>query len=303
MAKIRDRLFRKKKKEEGKGSGIGGLDKDDGNDGMIDEIIDFNDFKDLDEADLGEGGGTSNFEKGFIFHISNGCPICGRDVKGNDYFRYFCENCNLLFDKKDIIESEFGRSFRGVRKTRLTDAEREELEKKRKELKDRIFRTFSDADKRKLVEEAERREKVGKEEEKSRERDDEKPSEKEEKKEEEKEGGEKEEAGSWLEEEGEKEREYGFGEAEPEGDADGSLEGNEEEGVVDTMTIAKKDFGLESPDRIIASTESTKMHKGDCHFVRKIHPENRVYLESVEDGLKKGYDMCVCLRRARALQR
>jgi len=57
------------------------------------------------------------------------------------------------------------------------------------------------------------------------------------------------------------------------------------------------EYELEDEDRIIASKESIKIHKGDCHFVKKIHPENRIYFDSIEEGEDSGYELCVCLRR------
>jgi len=61
-----------------------------------------------------------------------------------------------------------------------------------------------------------------------------------------------------------------------------------------------EDKGLESPDKIVASDSSTKMHSGDCHFVKKIRPENRIFLSSLQEGLDKDYLLCVCLRRKKA---
>jgi hypothetical protein len=35
--------------------------------------------------------------------IKNACPICHSDVKGNDIFLYFCQKCNILFRKEDLV--------------------------------------------------------------------------------------------------------------------------------------------------------------------------------------------------------
>jgi hypothetical protein len=35
--------------------------------------------------------------------IKSSCPICKGDVKGNDVYKYFCSNCNILFTKDDLI--------------------------------------------------------------------------------------------------------------------------------------------------------------------------------------------------------
>jgi len=276
-------MFRKKKKKELEELGLN-----------EDEIIDFADFKDLDENDIEEGDtGPTEFEKHFIFQISDGCPICGSDVKGNDHFRYLCEECNLLFDRKDIIDSEFGRRVGGVRKTRLTEEEREELEKRRRELKDRVFREFSEKERQELREEA---------------------GEKEEQEPEEVEA----EAippyeGEGVDEEGpaEETEPKGIDEVIDEVPDEEAVEGEDEEpeetaegpDEEEDDRQRREEYELESPDRIIASNGSTKMHKGDCHFVKKIHPKNRIYLDSVEQGEDQGYEMCVCLRRLRAMQR
>lgn len=243
-------IFRKKKDKDIEKLGL-----------KEDEILEFKEFEDIHEEKDFKAG---EFEKNFIFHIENGCPICAGDVKGNDHYRYFCERCNVLFDKKDIIEAEFGRRPGHVRKTSLTEDEREELEKKRKELKDRIFRTFTEEQKKELVEEAEEREK------------------------------EPEPGPDEAEEEPEEtEPEEGLEETEPEEEPEEPEEESEK----------REEYELEEPEKIIASNGSTKMHRGDCHFVKKIHPENRVYLDSIGDGEEKGYEMCVCLRRLKAMQR
>jgi hypothetical protein len=247
-------VFRKKKK----GLGLSDLDFD------KEEIIDFKEFEEMEEeVKKNKDLEPDELEKNFIFHISNGCPVCGGDVKGNDYYRYFCENCNVLFDKKDIIEKEFGKSITEtgpVKKTILTDDEREELDKKRKELKDRIFKTFTEEEKKELVEEAEE----------TKEEPEEEVLETQEPK------GVEEIVDYMPEEEGE--------EPEP-------------------TPEPEPEYELEEEGKIIASSQSTKIHAGNCHFVKRIHPENRIYFDSTEQGEEEGYEMCVCLRRIKALQR
>ena len=250
------KMFKKKKKKEPEL----GLEEE--------ELLEFSEFEEFEPEE--KGIKPEEFEKNFIFHIARGCPVCGGDVKGNDYYKYFCDNCNVLFDKKDIIDREFGRYIGEagpVKKTKLTDDERAELEKKRKELKDRVFKTFSEEEKKALVEEEERKE-------------EEEP--------EEVEG----EIFPPPEEEAEEPEEVEEPEAE-----------EEPEEVEEPEAPRREEYELESADKIIASKESTKMHAGNCHFVKKIHPENRIYLNSVEEGEEQGYDMCVCLRRLRAMQR
>ena len=246
-----------------------------------DEIIDFSDFDELDESDIDEDNTNPNkFEKHFIFHISEGCPICGRDVKGNNHFKYFCSHCNVLFDKKDIIDSEFGSKIKKcIRKTSLSDDERKELENKRKELKDRVFKTFSEDKKEQLIEEAE--------EEKSDQSDEETAK---------------------VEETSEKPELEGIDsvidEMPEEADEESAPENEDAPDEKTEKEHQKRDeYDLETPDKIIASNESTKMHKGDCHFVKKIHPKNRIYLDSIKEGKEKGYSLCVCLRRIKAMQR
>ncbi len=36
--------------------------------------------------------------------INSGCPICGHDVRGDGNFKFFCEKCNVLFNKGDLAE-------------------------------------------------------------------------------------------------------------------------------------------------------------------------------------------------------
>jgi hypothetical protein len=266
-------LKRKKKKDELAELGI----KDD-------ELIDFKEFEEFEE-ELKKQKETKpeDLAKNFVFELPNGCPICGGDVKGNDYYRYFCDHCNVLFDKKDILEKEFGKSIadaskKPIRKTVLNAEERAELEKKRKDLKDRVYKEFSEEQKQELVEETE--------EEKEEEPEEEAEPEPEEPEE--------------VEEPEEEEPEPEPEEPEPEEPEDFEEDEPEEEPAPEPEKI---EYELEEPDRIIASSQSDKMHAGNCHFVKKINPENRIYLDSIEQGEEQGYEMCVCLRRLKAMQR
>jgi hypothetical protein len=41
--------------------------------------------------------------EGNVETIQYGCPICHSDVKGNEEYLYFCEHCNVLFRKEDLV--------------------------------------------------------------------------------------------------------------------------------------------------------------------------------------------------------
>lgn len=47
----------------------------------------------------------------------------------------------------------------------------------------------------------------------------------------------------------------------------------------------------------VASAKSNKMHLDTCHFLKKIHKDNWIYLKSLEEGIEKEYEPCVCIRR------
>jgi hypothetical protein len=92
-------------------------------------------------------------------------------------------------------------------------------------------------------------------------------------------------------------------EEEPEPEKEPEEENAPEEEPAAEPEPEKEDYELEDEGKIIASKESTKMHTGQCHFVKKIHPHNRIYFETTEQGEEQGYEMCVCLRRMKARQR
>jgi endogenous inhibitor of DNA gyrase (YacG/DUF329 family) len=54
---------------------------------------------------------------------------------------------------------------------------------------------------------------------------------------------------------------------------------------------------LEQELRIVASAKSNKMHIETCHFLKKIQKDNWIYLDSLDEGIKKKYEPCVCIRR------
>jgi len=35
--------------------------------------------------------------------VKNSCPICHSDVKGNDIYLYFCQKCNILFKREELM--------------------------------------------------------------------------------------------------------------------------------------------------------------------------------------------------------
>ena len=186
-----------------------------------------------------------------VYLIEEGCPICGADVKGNDKRKFYCKNCNVLFDRNHISKEKRlnAQIMIGVPK------EEEELERLKAQAKEAEQKAMKD----KIV--------TGK--------------------------------AIPLDE-------IDITDEEPlvEVDKKGSKEKKKEKKTTKSADeeepIPESGFPLESPDKIIASDSSSKMHTGNCHFVKKIHPENRMFLKSIEEGEKKGKEMCVCLRRKRA---
>jgi hypothetical protein len=35
--------------------------------------------------------------------IKNACPICHSDVKGSDVYLYYCQKCNVLYNKDELV--------------------------------------------------------------------------------------------------------------------------------------------------------------------------------------------------------
>ena len=256
-------MFKKKKEEEE----LADIESEE-------DELDFKEFEEFEEElDKKKGIDAAEIEKNFIFSIEKGCPICGSDVKGNDFYKYFCESCNILFDKKDILTKEFGKTLSQahITKKRLTEEEKAALQGRRKELKERVFKAFSEEQKKELIEQAEET-KV------------------------EEEVAAEEEVLETQEPEGVEE----IVDEKPAEQAEPAEEGPVEE---EQPMPEKEEYELEDEGKIIASKESTKMHTGQCHFVKKIHPHNRIYLASVDEGKERGYEMCVCLRRLKARSR
>jgi len=72
---------------------------------------------------------------------------------------------------------------------------------------------------------------------------------------------------------------------------------DQEESFVDEKYAPSAGFELEEEDTLIYSNKSNKLHQGQCHFVGKIHKENRKYVASILQGKREGLELCVCLRR------
>ena len=62
------------------------------------------------------------------------------------------------------------------------------------------------------------------------------------------------------------------------------------------MIYAEETEPVEEP-KFVASVKSDKMHLDTCHFINKIRKDNWIHLDSFEDGIRKGYVPCVCIRR------
>ncbi|MFH1063915.1 MAG: hypothetical protein V1729_02445 [Candidatus Woesearchaeota archaeon] len=304
------------------------------------DIIDFNALE--DDIKEGKDIDPEEIERNFILIIPQGCPICGEDVKGNDHYLYFCKNCNVLFERKDIMDKEFGR--KPLSRIRLNNRQREELQRKRDELKERIHKAFSgqevtvtgapqeipdqedDIGKTEDDMKEDSLEQQGDAAEHDEEQDDQETDIEKDTQENVAEEIEAEIvspgdrrmpslddlagaiSGHRLHDVGPEVTEEDTDSEDTKGSADEDDEMQEEDAKqqedMSTDDIAdKEEYEVESADKIIASNQSTKMHKGDCHFVRKIHPENRIYLDSITHGEDSGYELCVCLRRLKAMKR
>lgn len=264
--------------------------------------VGFEEFKDFEEEDSKKRNlSVDAYEKNFIVEIEKGCPICRGDVKGNDHYKYYCKNCNILFDKEQIMEKDFGKHADqkiNLKVRKLSDRQKRQLADKKKRTLERMKKAFSEKEEKK-------KEVTGREKAEETENDEEMlppfpgmpkvedveetedieviPPHPEQEEKEKSEESEEPEEGEETEEKEESEEDFQPGtyeETEP-------LETEEE----------PEEYNLEEEGKIIASSGSSKIHKGDCHFVKKIHPENRIYFDSIEEGLDAGYEMCVCLRR------
>lgn len=281
-------MFSKKKKKDG-------LDLDDEED--FDEESD--EEEDLSEDDSEKNATQEEIEKNFVFEIEGGCPICGGLVRGNAHYKYFCKDCNVLFGQKDIVSEDdhfLNKDAPAPRKKKLSSEEKTELEKKRRILKDKIYDEFSEKKKQELKLAAEERA--------------------EEKDEEPLEASEPVPVSDKYVEEGSGDGEDIVEHSRPAHVTDindilnalgstvreaeivseeheESADSDAEEAPAEKETASS---GLE-PGRIIASTQSKKLHEGSCHFVKKIQKDKRVYFNTIEAGTAEGYEPCVCLRR------
>lgn len=315
------------------------------------ELADYDGDQDIKSKDDPE-----EIAKNLIFEIEGGCPICHKDVRGNDHYKFFCEHCNLLFERKDILEKEFGKNAgevtTGVRKTQLTADEKKELAEKRKGLKDKIFSAFSEKKKEAVETEIDAKDEIAEEKDIKSNQDDvpeqtitqnpEEPIAQHEEAElvdaeedeisedvadedetvetsvsQDSQGVDLNDVVSALGMSSRRVEDAEFEEdnsEEIEDSADEVVEDSndtedidEDDSMFDEDTEESDEDETESyelePGKIIASTQSSKLHEGSCHFVKKIHPENRIYYDSIEEGAEKGYELCVCLRRIVAKQR
>ncbi len=317
------------------------------------EFEDFDDLEELEEEDAKKKDlSLDDYERQFIFEIEDACPICGGTVRGNDHYKYFCKRCNILFDKKDLIQKGEKKNRHKYRIVPLTKEKRKSLIERRKAFNERLRKAFPRDDE--ISETVLSDDKIGSEtndeseveilppypkikedreedlefSEENKEEDSEwetEESEREEIKEGEKkeretkkERSEKEESEEPTEENdrdfSEETRDHdeedliaalkgsGFSSEERKENAEVVEEHQEEDLEEPKETEAfveepEPEYELEDESRIIASKGSDKIHKGTCHFVRRIHPENRIYFDSIEEGLEAGYELCVCLRR------
>jgi hypothetical protein len=201
---------------------------------------------------------------GTVYLVERGCPICHHDLKGNDELRYFCKDCNILFDHKDI---------------HVLPEEYHDLDKIRQHEEEKIdltpFKTSPTDKEKQFIDMPKEDAPLFPEKETPK---------KEEKKEEPKLPPPPEETPEIEEQIIEETKE-------------------EPKPVPKKKPEIKPGFELETEDKIIASSESDKLHAGNCRFVSNIHKTNRIYFASAAEGKLKGYELCVCLRRINALQR
>ena len=139
-----------------------------------------------------------------VYLVTKACPVCGRELRGNNELKFFCKDCNMLFERRHF---------------EITPEEKKEEKKVKSPVK------------------------------------------------------------------------------KPVNVSPVEIESPPEETAPETSKISPDNYGLESEQTIIASEKSSKIHQGQCHFVKKIHKENRIYLSTVEEGKQRGYALCVCLRR------
>lgn len=55
--------------------------------------------------------------------------------------------------------------------------------------------------------------------------------------------------------------------------------------------------GKESEElSIFGNTDSMKLHVSNCPYGKKVNQENRAPFETIDEGVKKGYSLCSCLK-------
>ncbi len=60
--------------------------------------------------------------------VQKGCPICHGDVKGNDVFLYYCQPCNILFKRDELV----------LDKSVITDILKQKIAEKFEQDKDKL---------------------------------------------------------------------------------------------------------------------------------------------------------------------
>ncbi|MBI5398234.1 hypothetical protein HZB03_02110 [Candidatus Woesearchaeota archaeon] len=204
-----------------------------------------------------------------VYLIEHGCPICSRDLKGNDELRYFCRNCNILFEHKDIYVSP--EEYHKPNKVKIESTTQpitiDITPGAESNLPSRDEKTISLFPEKKPLSEDFDEEKALRE------------------------------VHNILEEENVEEKEL---KEEPRFKAEPAEAETE---PLEDDPAATTGFELEGEEKIIASKESTKLHAGNCRFISKIQHDNRIYFASAAEGKLKGYELCVCLRRINALNR
>ncbi|MBT5023284.1 hypothetical protein HOK51_08845 [Candidatus Woesearchaeota archaeon] len=301
----------------------------------------------LDEQSIEEKQEVVN-DSGNVYLVPKGCPICRKDLKGNDQVKYFCEKCNVLFDRKDIrsyedrikdVEEE-KKSKQEKEDRELNEAKEESLEQIRNAVEEKITKSEQDdvskeetsTEKQKAESVDEKEQQLEKPKEQQLEKSKEKPKEQEMQKpivQSEKSNVQPKkpivQSEKSVDTEDELMQALGMSDSkknveqdvkkdpEPAPRQSQSEEKQVEEKTVEekqvekptqkTKTKSKGEFTLETQEKVIASSESKKIHAGNCHFVSMIQPNNRIYFDSIEEGEKKGYELCVCLRRLKAIMR
>lgn len=51
--------------------------------------------------------------------MEKACPLCGGDVLGTDFLKYYCKRCNILFEKSMLAQQEEEKPVVPEKKARL----------------------------------------------------------------------------------------------------------------------------------------------------------------------------------------